>query len=110
MPPLHSHASRYDRPLCGPLRTPARETICSRLAKSFLQLRSSFDRQRMFPATVCARPFCQLDSFSLPLTDQLPFELGERSHHAQQQVRHRRVFASEGQALFYKLNVNTTSR
>ena len=54
MPPLHSHASRYDRPLCGPLRTPARETICSRLAKSFLQLRSSFDRQRMFPAAVCA--------------------------------------------------------
>ncbi len=39
------------------------------------------------------------DPFALPLADERPLELGERAHHRQHEVRHRRVLTGEGQAL-----------
>jgi hypothetical protein len=40
----------------------------------------------------------------LPLSDQRPFELGERAHHRQQQLRHRVVLAGETQLLLDELH------
>lgn len=41
---------------------------------------------------------------ALSLADQGALELGERAHHRQHQVRHRRVFADEGQAFLDELD------
>ena len=65
----------------------------------------------MLPAGV--RPFPQLrqrDPLALPLTDQVALELREGSHHAQQQMRHGRVFPGKGQVLLFKTDVDTALR
>ena len=57
-------------------------------------------RQTMLSTDV--RSFAQLrQSYALPLTlaDQITFELRERSHDAQEQVRHWRVLSREGEVL-----------
>ena len=62
----------------------------------------------MLPSDV--RTFPQLrksNSLPLALTDQVAFELGERSHDIQQQVRHGRVLPGEGQVLLLEPDVDS---
>ena len=57
--------------------------------------------------------FAQLrQSNSLPLafSDQVTLKLGERSHDAQEQVRHGRIFPGKGQVLFLEANVYSAIR
>src|ERR1017187_8307484 len=63
--------------------------------------------QRWFPPLVDTFPLRQLDPFSLPLTDQRPFELSHGSQEGQEEVRHRRVLAGEGQIFFDELDMGT---
>ena len=46
----------------------------------------------------------EAEALALPLADQGAFELGERAHYRQHQVRHRRVLAGEGQMLLKELD------
>lgn len=61
----------------------------------------------MLAADVGSLPqLCESDSLSLPLTNKVALELGERSHNAQQQVRHWRVLTGERQVLFFEPDVD----
>jgi len=63
----------------------------------------------MLATGVCTlTQLCQSDSLPLSLTDQIPLELSEGTHDAQEQMRHRGVLTSEGKILFLKADVNAT--
>ncbi len=61
---------------------------------------------RLFAAPVRATLLGQGDALTLPLADQGALELSEGPHHRQHQVGHRRVLASEHQALLQELDAH----
>ena len=60
----------------------------------------------------CRCPFrsCNRNSLTLALADQLSFELGERPHGTQQQIRHGRILAGEGQVFLHKDDMDAPLR
>ncbi len=68
------------------------------------QFGNTLRRQGFLPATVGPALLGERDALALPLADQGAFELGERAHYRQHQVRHRRVLAGEGQMLLKELD------
>ena len=68
------------------------------------QLGSLVARQRLLAATIYAPLLGQRDPLPLPLADQRPFELSERPHDRQQEVRHRRILAGEAQAFLHEFD------
>jgi hypothetical protein len=68
------------------------------------QLGDLFLVQRRFPAPVGAALFGQGDAFALSVTQQGSFELGERTHHRQQQGGHRGVVPGEDELLLHELH------
>ena len=50
--------------------------------------------------------FCQCNSLSLALADQIAFKLSKSAHDAQQQVRHRRVLSGKGKIFLLKPDMN----
>lgn len=61
----------------------------------------------MLATRVCAlTQLRQSDSLPLSLTDQIPLELSEGTHDAQEQMRHRGVLTSEGEVFFLKADVD----
>ncbi len=59
------------------------------------QFGNTLRRQGFLPATVSPALLGERNTLALTLADQGALELGERAHHREHQVRHRRVFASK---------------
>ncbi len=57
------------------------------------QFGNTLRRQGFLPATVSPALLGERNTLALTLADQGALELGERAHHREHQVRHRRVFA-----------------
>ena len=64
--------------------------------------------QRPFTPTVGSALFRQSDPFPLTLSDQRPLELSEGTHYRKKQLRHWRVFASEGQGFLQELDTDAS--
>ena len=60
--------------------------------------------QARFAAAVDSSLFGQGDALTFALPEQRPLKLGERAHHRQQQLRHRRIVAGERQLFLEKLH------
>jgi hypothetical protein len=58
--------------------------------------------ERRFPAAVLPFLLCDRNPLALALTDQLSLELSKRPHDTQQQIRHGRILAGEGQVFLHK--------
>src|SRR5664280_365203 len=67
------------------------------------EVRGPLAAQGSLAALVDTAVLGQRDALALSLTDQCPFELGERSHDRQQQGGHRGVLAGEDELLFGEL-------
>src|SRR5664280_1551392 len=73
------------------------------------EVRGPLAAQGSLAALVDTAVLGQRDALPLSLTDQCPFELGERSHDRQQQGGHRGVLAGEDELLFGELHGHAPS-
>ena len=64
--------------------------------------------QRLLPAGVGAPLLGHSNTLPLPLPDQRPLERGKRAHHGEQQGRHGRILAGEGELFFDELDRDVT--
>src|SRR5258707_13732488 len=89
---------------------PSKRSLRVPIGNSPSQLGRPRGCQRRLPAAVLPFPPGDRNSLTLALADQLSLELSKRPHDTQQQIRHGRILAGEGQLFLHKDDMNAPLR